>query len=205
MYLRHTTIRKDGKRHRYWRLVRSVRCGRRVRQETVCCLGELDAQGRAKARALAESFCGKVPTGHLFEETTPDERIEVRLKDVRVERGRRFGDVFLGWTLWRALKLDALMERLLPAGREAAPWPGIVSVLVLARLTEPSSELHIAEDWFRKSALDSLLDVPEELVNEDRLYRALDLLLPRKGEIEAHLKGRLGSSSAWTTTWCCTT
>jgi hypothetical protein len=25
MYLRHTTLRKDGKTHTYWRLVRSVR------------------------------------------------------------------------------------------------------------------------------------------------------------------------------------
>ena len=192
MYLRHTTIRKNGKRHTYWRLVRSVRCGRRVRQETVACLGELDARGRAKARALAESICGKLSQGHLFEETICDERIEVRLKDVRVERGRRFGDVWLGWTLWRAVKLDALMERLLPAGREEIPWATIASVLVLARLTEPSSELHIAEDWFRKSALDSLLDVPVEKVNEDRLYRALDFLIPQKGEIEKHLKNRMG-------------
>lgn len=191
MYLRHTTIRKSGKRHTYWRLVRSVRCGRRVRQETVACLGELDARGRAKARALAESICGKPPQGHLFE-TPADEGIEVRLKDVRVERGRRFGDVYLGWTLWKALKLDALMERLLPAGREEVPWAAISSVLVLARLTEPSSELHIAEDWFRKSALEDLLDVPAEKVNEDRLYRALDVLMPRKEEIEKHLKARMG-------------
>ena len=35
MYLRHTTRRKDGKVHRYWRLVRSVRVGRRVIQQTV--------------------------------------------------------------------------------------------------------------------------------------------------------------------------
>src|SRR3990172_1716386 len=180
MYLRHTSIKKNGKRHTYWRLVRSVRCWSRVRQETVACLGELDAQGRARARALAESICGKLPQGHLFADPDGDERIEVRLKDVRVERGRRFGDVFLGWTLWRALKLDELMEGVLAPGREDVPWPTMATVLVLARLTEPSSELHIAEDWFRKSALDSLLDVPVEKVNEDRLYRALDVLIPRK-------------------------
>ena len=47
MYLRHTTIRKDGKTHTCWRLVRSVRRGRKVVQETVAHLGELDGQGRA--------------------------------------------------------------------------------------------------------------------------------------------------------------
>jgi hypothetical protein len=35
MYLRYTTRNKNGKVHRYWRLVRSVRIGRRVIQQTV--------------------------------------------------------------------------------------------------------------------------------------------------------------------------
>jgi len=51
MYLRHTTRRKNGKVHRYWQLVRSVRVGRKVVQQTVAHLGELDAQGRARGRA----------------------------------------------------------------------------------------------------------------------------------------------------------
>jgi hypothetical protein len=46
--LGHTTIRKDGKVHRYWRLVRSVRVGRRVIQQTVAQLGELDEHGRVR-------------------------------------------------------------------------------------------------------------------------------------------------------------
>ena len=50
MYLRHTTVTKNGKTHTYWRLVRSVRVGRKVRQETVAQLGELDAKGRIAAR-----------------------------------------------------------------------------------------------------------------------------------------------------------
>jgi hypothetical protein len=35
MYLRYTTHKTDGKVHRTWRLVRSVRIGRRVIQQTV--------------------------------------------------------------------------------------------------------------------------------------------------------------------------
>ena len=58
MYLRHSTRRKDGKVHTYWRLVRSVRRGRKVVQETVAQLGELDGQGRARAAALARSISG---------------------------------------------------------------------------------------------------------------------------------------------------
>ena len=58
MYLRHSTVRKDGKTHTYWRLVRSVRRGRKVVQETVAQLGEIDAEGRAKATALARRITG---------------------------------------------------------------------------------------------------------------------------------------------------
>ena len=43
MYLRHSVVRKDGKSHVYWRLVRSVRRNGKVVQETVAQLGELDA------------------------------------------------------------------------------------------------------------------------------------------------------------------
>ena len=192
MYLRHTTRRKDGKIHTYWRLVRSVRIGRRVVQQTVAQLGELDAQGRARAKALAQSLVGRLTQAELFtSETAVDAVVPVRLEQVRLERGRRFGDVWLGWTLWRALQLDTVLETLLPTGREAVPWATMAAVLVLARLCEPASELHIAEDWYRQTALEDLLGVPTDVVNDDRLYRALDRLLPHKRTIEQHLVTRL--------------
>ena len=193
MYLRHTTRVKDGKTHTYWRLVRSVRVGRKVVQQTVAQLGELDAEGRAQARALARTITGGREQADLFApipaEAPP---IPVRLDRVRLERSRLFGDVWLGWTLWRALHLDTLLERLLPIGREEVPWATMALVLVLARLCEPSSELHIAEDWYRRTALDDVLALPAPLVNDDRCYRALDRLLPHKTALEQHLVQRLG-------------
>jgi transposase len=192
MYLRHTTRRKDGKVHKYWRLVRSVRVGRKVVQQTVAQLGELDAEGRARARALARAITGDRPQPDLFEPEVADEAIPVRLTRIRLERGRTFGDVWLGWTLWRALKLDEVLAQLVPEGREAVPWAMMVAVLVLARLSEPSSELHIAETWYRSTALEDLFAVPPALVNDDRLYRALDRLLPHKDALQQHLVARLG-------------
>jgi hypothetical protein len=35
-------------------------------------------------------------------------------------------------------------------GREHVPWATMAAILVIARLCEPSSELHIAEDWYRR-------------------------------------------------------
>jgi transposase len=193
MYLRHSTVRKDGKAHRYWRLVRSVRRNGKVVQETVAQLGELDAEGRLRAKALARRITGRPDQYDLFEEHPgPERTIAVRLDRVRLERTRRFGDVWLSWTLWRALGLDQLCSQLMPEGRAEIPWPTVAAVLVMSRLCEPSSELHIAEDFYRTTALEDMLELPSEQVNDDRLYRALDRLLPHKRAIEEHLQKRLG-------------
>ena len=193
MYLRHSTICKDGKTHTYWRLVRSVRRGRKVVQETVAHLGELDTQGRVRARALALRITGRAEQFELFEQRVgANAAVAVQLDRVRLERSRRFGDVWLAWTLWRALGLERFCSERLPVGRERVPWGTMAAILVLARLCEPSSELHIAEDWYRGTALEDLLGVAAARVNDDRLYRALDHLLPHKQGLEDHLKQRLG-------------
>lgn len=192
MYLRHSTVRKNGKVHTYWRLVRSVRHGSKVKQETVACLGELDAQGRLKAQELAQQIVGRYAQPELGGETGPS-TLQVELKKVRVENGRRFGDVWLGWVVWRSLGLEELLEELIPEGRAEISWATMAAVLVIARLCDPSSELHIAEDWYRRTALEDVLGVPCEKVNDDRLYRALDRLLEHKEKLEVHLKEKLGT------------
>jgi hypothetical protein len=153
LYLRHSVRRKNGKQHTYWRLVRALRRGGKVVQETVAQLGELEADGRANARLLAQQITGAdQQQRELFEAAaSAEQRIAVRLDRVCIERARWFGGVWLGWKLWRALKLDELCAELMPPGREAIPWAQMAAVLVIARLTEPASELHIAEDWYRRA------------------------------------------------------
>jgi transposase len=194
MYLPHSTISKDGKTHTYWRLVRSVRMGSKVRQETVAQLGELDARGRIAARHLADSLIGVERQPGLFDDPHPAaEPITVDPRKLRLERSRRFGDVWLTWKLWQALGLDRWLQQRMPSGRADVPWHVMAAVLVIAWLCEPSSELHIAEDFFRRTALEDLLGLPPAKVNDDRLYRALDRLLPHKEALEQYLKERLGT------------
>jgi transposase len=195
VYLRHTRRHKDGKSHVYWQLVRSIRRGRKVVQQTVAQLGELDAEGRARAEALARSIAGcasECGQGQLFDRTEPTGSVAVKLDRVRLERSRSFGAVWLGWILWRALKLDELCGALLTSKRETVSWAEVVAILVIGRLCEPSSELHVAESWYRTTALEDLLGVSTEAIYDERLYRALDRLLPHKETIEKHLVKRLG-------------
>ena len=194
MYLRHSKVKKNGKTHTYWCLVRSVRQGRKVRQETVAYLGALDAKERAEASALARHFLGeRVDQLDFFEDRSGVELASVRVKKVRLERGRSFGTVWLGWLLWQALELDKFCQKALPRGRETVSWADVAMVLVIARLCEPSSELHIAEDWYRRSALEDLIGVDPKSVTHKRLYEGLDKLLEHKEELEIHLKDRLGT------------
>jgi transposase len=195
VYLRHATRRKDGKSHVYWRLVRSVRRGGKVVQETVAQLGELDAAGRARAEELARDICGRAQERgqeQLFDSTRPSQALAVKLDGVRLERSRSFGAAWLGLKLWQALKLDEVSREYLPAKRERVSWTDVITILVIARLCEPSSELYVAEKWYRTTALEDLLGVSAESIYDERLYRALDRLLPHKEAIEKHLVKRLG-------------
>lgn len=76
--------------------------------------------------------------------------------------------------------------------KEAVPWDLTSLILIIARLLEPWSELYIAEQWYPKTSLSDLLGVSEDHVDDNRLYRRLDKLLPQKEALEVHLKNRMG-------------
>ena len=195
MFLKRIRVPKNGKRHTYWALVKSVRTARGPRHQIVAYLGELRPSQQADLAHVARIVDHR-PESCLPLFDTPGspepvpEKIEVRVRGARVERTRDFGSVYLGLTLWRALKLDKLLERTIPRNHEGITWSIVAAVLTLARFCEPSSELHIADTWYERTALDDLLGVPDQKVNKDRLYRAHDHLLKQKDAIERHLKER---------------
>jgi len=172
-----------------------VRCGRKVVQQTVAQLGELDNEGCARAENLAQEITGRAARDHqkqLFEDKEWTEPLRLKLDEVRLERSRSFGAVWLGWVLWRALKLEEVLNEVMASGREKVPWAEVIAILVIGRLVEPSSELHVAERWYRTTALQDLLGIGIDAIYDERLYRALDRLLPQKEAIEKHLVRRLG-------------
>jgi hypothetical protein len=188
VYLRRCYREKQNKRHAYWALVESYRTARGPRQRVVAYLGEMDEAGRIGVRQAAQA---QIEQTNLFEKVQAD-WVEVDLKRVRVECARQFGGVWLGYELLQRLELIEFLAEQLTIGREDIPWATMSLVLVLARWCDPSSELHLAEQGYESMALSDLLGVPAEKVNEDRLYRALDHILPHKDALEKHLKQRLG-------------
>ncbi len=188
MYVRRCYRRKNGKRHGYWALVESYRTARGPRQRVVAYLGDVDEHGRMTLPPADGMRAYQQP---LYEAREP-QWVEVDLARVRVERTREFGGPWLGYTLLQRLDLPRFLAEALPPSRADIPWPAMALVLVLGRLCAPSSELRLAEHFYDGSALPDLLGVSAAKVNEDRLYRALDQLLPHKAVLEQHLKDRLG-------------
>lgn len=197
MFLRRNTKKKGGVDYDCWTLVESVRTARGPRQRIVATIGKLpglDREERIGWDEIGRILSGKPrPRPGLFDQPgDPPSWATVNLNGVRVERLRRFGDVYLGLLLWTRLGFAEFCKEQIPSGREEIPWSIMAAVLVLARFCAPSSELQIAESWYAKTALDDLLGVRSDKIIEDRLYRALDALLPHKDELCRHLQKRYG-------------
>lgn len=189
MYLRKINRKKDGKDHVYWALMESYRTERGPRQRTVAYLGELDESGRLGVKLAAEGDCNH--QCDLFTSASP-RWVSVDLNGIRVERVREFGGVWLGLELLNRLGLSDYFKAALPQGREGVSWSSMAMILILCRFCNPSSELYIAEHFYQRSGLSDLLGVSESKIYDNRLYRALDRLLPFKDDLEGYLKGRLG-------------
>jgi transposase len=201
MFVRPCYRHKDGKRHAYWALVESYRTERGPRQRVVAYLGQLDEEGRLGVQdAAAPQVRGDERQQRL---SFADERsyecsadskprwVTVNASAVRVENCVQFGGPWLALQLIKKLGLDDFLRRL-PANQTDVRWSTIALILVVCRLCKPSSELYIAEHFYRDTALEQLLGVPATKVYHMRLYRALDHLLLHKEQLELFLKHRLG-------------
>jgi len=204
MFLREYHRTKDGKRHTYFALVESQRTERGPRQRIVAQLGELtrDQQRCWQRTAIFHARHkggGELP---LFVDegsaSLPDDPdvVRIHLGKVGWTNARAFGDVWLGLQLWKKLGLDEIIARHVPQGKETVPPANMVAIEVISRLCVgnggETSEFALAEHGYRRTALEDLLGVPDEVVTKDRLYRTLDALLSGKEKIEQDLKGRLG-------------
>ena len=199
MFLRSRTRSKDGKQHTYWSLVESVRTADGPRQRTLCQLGELNGSSQARWLRTIEVFNEQGETQQLklfpsHVEVPPDDPqvARVLVNRVRLERTRQFGACYLGLQLWKRLELDRFFEQAVDDDPADVPWSRVTALLAINRLCAPGSELAIEERWYPSTALDDLLEIEEGKVNDTRLYRCLDRILPHKTKLERHLKERYG-------------
>jgi transposase len=199
MFLRSHGRSKDGKDHTYWSLVETVRTPNGPRQKTLCYLGELNSSAQARWLKTVEVFNeqGEAQQLKLFpshvEAPADDPQVaRVLLQRVRLERTRQFGACWLGLELWKRLELDRFFEAALDDEPADVPWSRVAALLAINRLCAPGSELAIEQRWYPSTALDDLLGIEGGQINDTRLYRCLDRILPHKTKLERHLKERYG-------------
>jgi transposase len=199
MFLRSHGRSKDGKQHRYWSLVETVRTPDGPRQRTLCYLGELNDSAQARWLKSIEVFNedGQAHQLKLFpSEVEPPANdpdvAQVLLKKVRLERTRQLGPCYLGWQLWRRLKLDEFFASTIDTDGADVGWSLVAAILGINRLCAPGSELAIEQRWYPATALGDVLHIEEGKITDTRLYRCLDRILPQKTKLEQHLKQRYG-------------
>jgi transposase len=193
MFLRPTFVRKNGRHYAYWRLVESYRTERGPRQRTVAYLGQMDEAGRLGVHQAIEPQPTSQQQSLFTDSKTTPEFIEIDRTRVRVENCLKFGGPWVALELVKRLGLHEFLKREMPVRKADVPWSLTSLILVVARLCEPSSELRIAEHFYRQSALCDLLGVPVAKVDDNRLYRGLDELLPLKEKLEVFLKEQYGT------------
>ena len=189
MFLRKINRKKDGKNYYYWALVEPYRTAKGPRQRIVAYLGEMDGAGRI---GLKNTTTGETSyQTDIFEEQEP-EWVEVNIRGVHTENDREFGNIWLALELFKTLGLYEFFKKVLPRGREKVLWADLALILIVARFCKPSSELYIAEHFYGHTAFPDIMGISADKIYDNRLYRALDKLLPQKNLLEKHLKERFG-------------
>jgi transposase len=199
MFLRPNHRSKDGKDHTYWSLVETVRTADGPRQKTLCYLGELNSSAQSRWLRTVEVFNDqgeaqqlKLFPSHLAAPPDDPQVARVLVNRVRLERTRQFGACYLGLQLWKRLELDCFFEQAVDDDPADVLWSRVTALLAINRLCAPGSELAIEERWYPSTALDDLLTIEDGKINDSRLYRCLDRILPHKTKLERHLKQRYG-------------
>ncbi len=189
MYLRHTTVRKAGKTHTYWRLVRSVRIGARVMQETVQTL-------QVMRHPQVQSFqrvCG-IPFGGLHLATAFSLRSRVPLIYIHPAKERNGNRVFVEGlynTGEHVLLIDDLVTSgggIVETGRFLAANAGLQvrDVLVLLDRQEGAKEQLRGRGYNLISilGLETMLNylMASGLIEEEAYRRSIDYIQRRRAE-----------------------
>jgi len=168
-------------------------------QRTVCHLGELNGSEHARWLKTVEVFNEQGETqqlklfpSHVTAPADDPQVARVLVNRVRLERTRQFGACYLGLELWKRLELDHFFEPVLDSEPADVPWSRVAALLAINRLCAPGSELALEQRWYPATALDDLWEIEEGKINDTRLYRCLDRMLPYKTKLERHLKERYG-------------
>jgi len=221
MFIRRTKIgtAKDGKAYYTYRLVKNIREGNKVRQRTLLNLGryfaiekeywgllctliknrlsgqksifmeDIPEEVSSEANRIAFRLMvadGKVDTS-VEGESKEGNYQEVDVDSLEMSRPRTVGVENAGLKVMEEVDFEGILRGLKFNERQIA----IVKGLVIGRMASPGSERH-SYDWLCSvSGLGELLDIDFIDISHMSLYRASDMLIGKKDEIERKLFERI--------------
>ncbi len=196
MYLKCHKRFKDGKEHRYWSIVESVRTRRGVIKRQLLYLGEINDSQRVQwcsaLDVLDESNDTYKPMSLFPEDRAPPpdvcNPVQIRLSQMTLHHPRQWGGCWLAMELWNQLGLDEFWAPRLPDSRKGTGWLNVLKTLVGYRLLDPGSEWRLHRDWFKNSAMADLLGEDDSIAAKNTLYRCLDKLCGHKAKLFSFLK-----------------
>lgn len=182
------TRSSTGKVHEYVRIVESYFEDGKRKQRVIATLGNL-AFLRKDIKGIINGLLRVV-----------EEKPLIFKDDLRNEAVKEYGISYVAEKLWNSLELDETINGFLETKKASLSYEKWIKMMVLNKLSDPSSKLGIFEwlkgVWFKDHGFDEgVFDEFLEFENQKKIlkkevmkfYRALDYLLKMKEELEKHL------------------
>ena len=215
MFIKRSISKQGGKTYVSHVLVESVLTPAGPRHKTICNLGKMDPGPKEDWLLLAERIQmalggqsslfpdprvdqavarirerqAKASPAELEEPLTGEvavpDVVPVKTSGVKCQDLRKVGPLHVGHQMWQRLQMEAVLK----AVGISAPARKLTEVMTLNRLVSPCSELAMV-GWSRREAVNDVLGVDAEQLNEDKFYRNMDKLHGHRLEIERELYAR---------------
>lgn len=170
--LEHT--KKAGEKiYRYYSIAEPYREDGKNKKRVLAHLGALDVEQVQRIRQA------------LRIHNNPGEEV-FAVDSVGCAESWRFLDLAVFHELWKEVGLSGVIK----AGDGDIEVGKLLEILTLNRIVEPMSKLGITR-WYPGTALDRMLGIPAEAINESRMYRCLPGIASQQARIERHLFEKL--------------
>ena len=169
MHLHWGACKRGRKIHKSYSLARAYRQDGKNRRENVLKLGKLTEEEAEQWRRLLQA--AKNPGASDT--------------DVAVVDNYAYLDIAVLLETWNFWELSNVFDEGKQKER-TIPVSAIAAILAINRCVDPASKSRTTE-WFKKTALPFLLNIPSEELNPSRMFRELACIEERKDAIALHL------------------
>lgn len=194
MFVKMHRVKSGGVEHRYASLAETSRTEKGPRQRSIYYLQELNASPSPRRVRKVEvlDLSGRIREVCLVSDDlalpkTAD-TVRIRMSGISVLRVRQFGNCYLGWHLWRSLRLDDVFPVDISLEAAETPWSRVIGLLAVYRLCVPASRWVPDPGAYSEVGVPELLNVPLARLDDKRVNRCLQLLAAYTPRLKAHLK-----------------